>query len=368
MDFNYDDDQLALQDAIKSLITLGTPGAEHPTRWAGYADMGLLGLPFEESVGGMGAGPVEVSLVAEQMGRTLAPEPYIEAVVLAGGLIDACGTQDQRGRILQGVADGTRIPIFAGLEPGHRWSFNAGGVRARRSGDGWVLSGVKEPVVDGALATVFVVSALIDEEHVGLFLVDPAAANVSAYSTFDGGQAARVSFTESPAEPLGEAIDRCAEISHAVAATQIAYCHEALGCMEAALSLTTGYLTTRKQFGVTLNRFQALNFRAADMYTSVELTRSIVMWATMVLAESTSSTHDVIEAAARAKLQASRAGRHVGQEAIQLHGGIGMTAEYVVGHYTARLTAIDHLLGDGRAQAAKLVETLTEHDVVDALP
>ena len=145
-------------------------------------------------------------------------------------------------------------------------------------------------------------------------------------------------------------------LERVVAAAKIAYCHEALGLMESALRMTTEYLTTRKQFGMTLNRFQALTFRAADMYTSLELTRSIVTWATMVIADPSSSPEQVTEAARRAKLQVSTAGRHIGQEAIQLHGGIGMTAEYAVGHYTARLTAIDHLLGDGREQTAHLAE------------
>ena len=138
--------------------------------------------------------------------------------------------------------------------------------------------------------------------------------------------------------------------------------------MDTALRLTTEYLTTRKQFGLTLNRFQALTFRAADMYTSLELTRSIVTWATMVIADPSSSPEKVTEAARRAKLQVSKAGRHVGQEAIQLHGGIGMTAEYAVGHLTARLTAIDHLLGDGREQTAHLAQHLTDYGVVEPLP
>ena len=153
-----------------------------------------------------------------------------------------------------------------------------------------------------------------------------------------------------------------------IAAATVAYCHEALGAMDTALKLTTDYLTTRKQFGVTLNRFQALTFRAADMYTSLELTRSIVTWATMVLADERLSPEKKREAAARAKLQVSRAGRHIGQEAIQLHGGIGMTAEYAVGHLTARLTAIDHLLGDGRQQVKNLSRRLTSYGVVEPLP
>ena len=178
--------------------------------------------------------------------------------------------------------------------------------------------------------------------------------------------AARITFEGAKASRLGDgSVDTLAALERVVAAAKIAYCHEALGLMESALRLTTDYLTTRKQFGMTLNRFQALTFRAADMYTSLELSRSIVTWATMVLADHASTPQQVSDAARRAKLQVSKAGRHVGQEAIQLHGGIGMTAEYAVGHMTSRLTVIDHLLGDGREQTKHLLTTLTDHDVVE---
>ncbi|MFI5429263.1 acyl-CoA dehydrogenase family protein [Aeromicrobium sp. UC242_57] len=136
--------------------------------------------------------------------------------------------------------------------------------------------------------------------------------------------------------------------------------------MQTALETTTEYLKTRKQFGVPLMTFQALTFRAADMYVSLELARSTVTWATLVLLDG-GSADDAIEAASRSKLQVSKAGRHIGQEAIQLHGGIGMTAEYSVGHYTSRLTAIDHLLGDGRYHLTKLTTSLDDHAVVDPM-
>ena len=182
-----------------------------------------------------------------------------------------------------------------------------------------------------------------------LFLVDGDATERTSYRTFDGGRAARIAFDKTPRHPArvegGDATEATKDV---IAAAHGRLRHEALGAMDSALKLTTSYLTTRKQFGVTLNRFQALTFRAADMYTSLELTRSIVSWATMVLADDDVSPEKKREAAARAKLQVSKAGRHIGQEAIQLHGGIGMTAEYSVGRLTARLTAIDHLLGDGR--------------------
>ena len=141
--------------------------------------------------------------------------------------------------------------------------------------------------------------------------------------------------------------------------------NQALGAMQVALSATTDYLKSRKQFGVTLNTFQALTFRAADMYVSQELTHSMVDWATMVVAQGDPA--EVADAAARVSLQVSRGGRHVGQEAIQLHGGIGMTAEYAVGNFVAHLTALDHLLGDGGYQLRRLSETVTEHDALDPL-
>lgn len=378
MDFTLDDEQTALRDAVRGLLkgydaeTRRAATAEDPgfdeDMWHKLADMGVLGLPFSEDDGGSGAGPVELAVVAEEIGRVIAPEPFVESVVLAGGLVAAAGTSEQRKEILGGLSSGELLLAFAHAEPGGRWSPAAGGVTA----DGDTLTGVKEPVLNGARADLLVVSALVTndgaDDGVGLFVVDPKDLDRASYPTFDGGRAARISFDKTPATPLGDGGDASAVVANAFAIAQIAYCHEALGAMDAALALTTSYLTTRKQFGVTLNRFQSLNFRAADMYTSLELTRSMVSWATMVLADGTSTPEKIREAASRAKLQTSKAGRHIGQEAIQLHGGIGMTAEYIVGHLTARLTAIDHLLGDGREHTSRLARTLTDHTVVEPLP
>lgn len=180
----------------------------------------------------------------------------------------------------------------------------------------------------------------------------------------DGGRAARVTFATTPAEPLGEAIDRTAAIERALAEARIIAANEALGAMDVALDTTVGYLKSRKQFGVTLSHFQALTFRAADMYVSLETARSLVAWATMVLAE---APEQVLEAATRTGLKISRAGRHLGQEAIQLHGGIGMTAEYSIGAYTAHLTALEQLYGTGRHHLAELAATVGDHGEVDPL-
>jgi len=380
MDFELDTEQQALRDAVRDLLsslygsidgrrtaTADDPGWDEEM-WKRLAEMGVLGLPFDEADGGMGAGPAEVALVAEEFGRCLAPEPFVEAVVLAGGLVAEAGDAEQRAQILSGISDGSMVPAFAHLEAGGSWDELAGAVVARQEGDGWVLDGLKEPVLNGARADVLVVSALVDGRVV-LFLVDADAAGLErvGYATYDGGRAARVTFTSTPATALGDPqVDAMDRVRTVYAQAQVAYCHEAVGAMDAALAMTTAYLKTRKQFGVPLKSFQDLSFRAADMYVSLELARSVALWATLVLADAQDAAA-ALDAAARAKLQVSVAGRHIGKEAIQLHGGIGMTAEYAVGHYTARLTVIDHLLGDGSHQLTRLAAGIGEYDVVDPL-
>jgi alkylation response protein AidB-like acyl-CoA dehydrogenase len=382
VDFTYDDEQNALRDAVNGLltraygdseqrrrVTAADPGFDEKT-WARLAEMGLLGLPFPEESGGMGAGPVEVAIVAEEIGRVLAPEPFVEAVVLAGGLIQAEGTAAQREELIGGLAEGSLIPAFAHAEPGTRWSTTASGVRATQDGGSWTLTGVKEPVLGGARADVLVVSAATSKDGgpggTRLFVVRGSAEGLTrtGYRTFDGGRAAKVEFSGTPAEPLGDgSADQTAAIERALAEARIAYAHEAVGAMDTALHTTTEYLKTRKQFGVTLNKFQALTFRAADMYVSLELARSVALWASLVI----DAGGDVVTAAERARLQISKASRHIGKDAIQLHGGIGVTAEYKIGHYTARLTAIDHVLGDGDWALARLAAGVDAYPTVDPL-
>ncbi|MGY1706070.1 acyl-CoA dehydrogenase family protein [Geodermatophilus sp. SYSU D00697] len=382
MDFTFDSEQNDLREAVRGLleraygdsearrrVVAQDPGFDEKT-WSRMAEMGLLGLPFAEDHGGMGAGPIEVAIVAEEIGRVLAPEPFVETVVLAGGLVAAVGTDAQRGEVLAGIAEGTSLAAFAHAEPGTRWSPSAAAVTATEDGGTWRLTGVKEPVPGGARADVLVVSARPTGDGASggtaLFLVrgDAEGLTRTGYRTHDGGRAARVAFDGTPAELLGEGTgDRTADVEKALAAARIAYSHEAVGAMDTALRTTAEYLRTRKQFGVTLSKFQALTFRAADMYVSLELARSTALWAAMVA----DAGGDVVAAADRVRLQTSRAGRHIGKEAIQLHGGIGVTAEYTVGHYTSRLTAIDHLLGDGDWALARLAAGVTDHETVDPI-
>ncbi|MGY1781085.1 acyl-CoA dehydrogenase family protein [Geodermatophilus sp. SYSU D01036] len=377
MDFQYDSEQNDLREAVAGLlgraygdserrrqVVATDPGFDEKT-WAQLAEMGVLGLPFAEEDGGMGAGPIEVALVAEEIGRVLAPEPFVEAVVLAGGLVAAVGTAEQRAAVLGPLSEGASVLAFAHAEPGTRWSPAAAAVTATQDGGTWRLTGVKEPVPNGARADVLVVSAVTDG-GTALFLVrgDAEGLTRTGYRTHDGTRAANVTLDGTPAELLGEGTaDRTTDVERAQALARIAYSAEAVGAMDTALKTTAEYLKTRKQFGVTLNRFQALTFRAADMYVSLELARSTALWASMVA----DTGGDVVTAADRARLQTSRAGRHVGKEAIQLHGGIGVTAEYSVGHYTSRLTAIDHLLGDGDWAADRLAAAVDSYPTVDPL-
>ena len=381
MNFDYDSEQNDLREAVRGLLSRAysdseqrravvraEPGFDEKT-WARLAEMGVLGLPFPEDDGGMDAGPVEVAIVAEEIGRVLAPEPFVETVVLAGGLVAAVGTAEQRSEVLGGIAEGTTVAVFAHAEPRNRWSATAEGVTATRSGEGWSLSGVKEPVPSGARADVLVVSAALAGEGTdggtGLFLVPGNAAGLTrtGYRTHDGTRAAAIRFEGTPAAVLGSGGDSTAAIVRALAEARIAYAHEAIGAMDTALRTTAEYLKTRKQFGVPLSKFQALTFRAADMYVSLELARSLALWASMVA----DAGGDVVQAADRVRVTVSRTSRHIGQEAIQLHGGIGVTAEYSVGHYTSRLSAIDHVLGDGDWALARLAARLDDHETVDPL-
>ncbi|WP_063052382.1 acyl-CoA dehydrogenase family protein [Nocardia arthritidis] len=355
MDFDLTDEQVMLRDTVRDLLARNYD-AESRLKvvdselgwsrdvWRQFAELGVLGLSFAEEDGGVGAGPVETMVVLEEVGRRLAPEPILDAVLVPGGLVAAVGSAEQRQRILPEVASGTKLLAFAHTEPGVRWSSSELATTAAAQGDSYTLTGVKNPVPHGDSADELVVSAALPEGGVGLFLVAPDATGVvrKSYRTVDGQRGAQLELTDAPAERLGGA-DTAEAIAFVLTHAQASLCAESVGAMEEALRLTAEYLKQRKQFGVTLSKFQTLTQRAADMYVSLELARSMSLYATASLADG--ADDPVI--ASRARLQVGRAARHIGQEAIQMHGGIGVTAEYPVSHYVARLTAIERTLGSG---------------------
>ncbi|MDG3015320.1 acyl-CoA dehydrogenase family protein [Speluncibacter jeojiensis] len=372
MNFELTDEQQMLADTTKDLLArsydaekrnavTATERGWSTEVWQKLAELGLLGLSFAEDDGGMGAGPVETMAVMTEIGRRLAPEPVLDAVLTPGGLITDAGTADQRAKILPGVAEGTTLLAFAHAEPGRRWPDLRVDTVAEREGELWSLTGSKNPVPHGDCADLLVVTAqLPHDEGIGLFVVRADAEGLTrrGYATHDGLRGAQLELREVEAEPLGDGGDESTTITAAIVRTQAALCAEAVGAMEEALRLTTEYLKTRKQFGVPLAKFQTLTQRAADMYVLLELARSMSLYATMSLSDG------VVDPAiaSRAKLQVSRSAHKIGQEAIQMHGGIGMTAEYPVGHYVSRLTAIEHTLGGGDDHLRLLAATVADHD------
>jgi alkylation response protein AidB-like acyl-CoA dehydrogenase len=379
VDFSYDDEQQALREAVRGLLasayadhearrrTVGSDDGFDRALWGRLAEMGILGLPFSEADGGVGAGPVEIGIVCQELGRVLAPEPYLSSVVHAGGLVAAVGSPEQKADLLGRLSAGEVLLAAADASPGGRWGSPADGVRASVDGDAWTLDGVADPVMGGGTADVLVVTAALpDGDGTGVFLVDASATAVTAYAAADLTRAASVRLEGSAATPLGEpGRDLSASIATISDLTRIMGANQALGVMQSQVRATTDYLKSRKQFGVTLNTFQALTFRAADMYVELELAHSMVDWATMTIAGGDPAA--VADAADRVGLQVSRSGRHIGQEAIQLHGGIGMTAEYAVGVGTAHLEVLDQWLGNGPHHLSRLAGRVTDHELVEAL-
>ena len=366
MDFQLSEEQVLLRDTTRDMLSRAYDTESRLTAidselgwsrdvWKQLAEVGVLGLGFDEDSGGQN----EIQVVLTEVGRRLAPEPVLHGALGPGALLAEVGTDKQRA-LLDEVAAGERLLAFAHIEPGVRRPTAVVTTTAAREGDSWTVSGTKNPVLAGDSADTLIVTASLPDGGTGLFLVDASATQRQTYRTFDGQRGAQITFDKAAAEPVGEAVDASAAVERALVRLSAGLCAEALGAMEEALRLTSEYLTQRKQFGVTLSKFQTLTQRAADMYVSLELARSMALYASMSVADG-----DLDPAiAARAKLQIGRSGRHIAEEAIQLHGGIGVTAEYPVGHYAARLTAIDHTLGSSTDQLHVLVSRLGDYEVV----
>ncbi len=367
MDFQLSEEQTLLRDTTRDLLSRSYDAESRIKAvesdlgwsrevWTQLAETGILGLGFDPDE----AGQIEVITVLTEVGRRLAPEPVVHAALGPGTIIAEVGNDAQK-ELLGEVAEGQRLLAFAHLEPGARGTLSDNvATTAVQQGDSWVLTGHKNPVLAGDCADTLVVSAKLPDGGVGLFLVHGDAVTRHPYRTFDGQRGAQIDLDNAAAEPLGDAVDATTAIRNGLVRIQSALCAEAVGAMEEALRLTTDYLKQRKQFGVTLNNFQTLTQRSADMYVSLELARSMNLYAGLSIADG--NFDPVI--AARAKLQIGRSGRHISQEAIQLHGGIGMTNEYPVGHYAARLTAINHTLGSSQDHLHVLIDQVNDYEVV----
>ena len=364
MDFSLTDEQRMLQDTADRLVReqytfeerqklLDSEQGYSAEMWRQYANLGLLGVPFSEASGGFGGGGVELMLISQAFGRGLILEPYLATVVLAGGLLDAAGSEAQKAEFVERIIGGDLIASFAHSEPTSGYTLSQVETRAEKQGDGYRLTGRKAVVPHGDSAEWLIVSARFsgdtsDEDGIGLFLVDAGAKGVTrrGYPTVDGLRAAEIALdaVEVPGTAcLGEPGQGYALIEQAVGRAIVALCAEAVGAMEVACDLTLDYLKQRKQFGVPIGKFQALQHRMVDMRIELEQARSMAILAASSLDAGREERERVLSAA---KCLIGKAGRHVAEEAIQLHGGIGMTWEYSLPHYAKRLVMIDHQLGD----------------------
>jgi pimeloyl-CoA dehydrogenase small subunit len=373
MDFELTDEQRLLRESVERLMAdrydfaarkgfVQEPGGFSADMWRQYAELGLLGLPFAEADGGLGGGAVETMIVMEAFGRALALEPYLATIVLGGGFLRLGGGDAVRATLVPQIAGGTLKLAFAHAERQARYDLADVATTARKEGAGFVLDGAKSLVLNGDAADKLVVSARLagaqrDRDGIALFLVDAGADGVTrrGYPTVDGLRAAEVTLAGvrvATDAVIGEPGHGFALIERVVDGAIAALAAEAVGAMAAMHETTVDYLKTRKQFGVPIGNFQVLQHRAADMLVALEEARSMALLATMMADETDAAERR--KAIAAAKVQIGRSGRIVGQGAIQLHGGIGMTMESKVGHYFKRVTMIDTLLGDADHHLAAL--------------
>jgi pimeloyl-CoA dehydrogenase small subunit len=375
MDFDLTDEQRLLSDSVGRLMAdtygfekrralIREPEGFSPVLWAKYAELGLLGLPFAEEYGGFGGGAVEVMLVMEAFGRALALEPYLATVVLAGTALRLAASGKQQEALLPVVADGSLKLAFAHGERQARYDLTDVTTTATRSGGDYVLEGGKSVVLHGDGAGMLVVSARTggargEAGGISLFLVDAGANGVArrGYALRDGSRAAEISLSgvKVPAgNLLGVAGEAFPVITRVVEAGIAAMCAEAVGAMEAMQAMTLDYLKTRQQFGKPIGENQVLQHRSAEMLVALESARGMAMLAAMMVDEPDAAERE--RNIAMAKVGVGQSGRFVSQQAIQLHGGIGMTEEYAIGHFFRRIMVIEHLFGDTAHHLDRLVD------------
>jgi alkylation response protein AidB-like acyl-CoA dehydrogenase len=375
MDIEFTEDQTLLQASVERMLQthyrfdirraiIVSEDGWSRTHWQEFADLGLLAAPLSENAGGLGGGPIATMIIMEAFGRHLVVEPYLETVVLAGGLIEALGSDSQRRDLLADIISGRSIFTPTLFEHSSRQHLHVVSTTAERHGSHYVLRGAKAAVVAAPWADRLIVSArtsgaVRDREGVSLFIVNRQAANLhlQSFKTLDGRRAAEITLVDVrvPAEdllgPEGAAVDALERLrEHAIAAQ----CAEATGAMAELNKATLGYTKTRKQFGAPLGSFQVLQHRMVDMFIALEEATAI----TYALNASLAQGANVAKLASAAKAKVGEAGRYVGEQAVQLHGGMGMSDELNVGHYLKRLIAINIQYGDPAFHVRRCAEDI----------
>ncbi len=365
MDFELSEDQQLLEDALsrwlrdhydfaqRLVVVGGAPGGS-PENWRALAELGVLSLQVPVEHTGLGASAVETYLVMRALGRALVVEPYVSTAVVGARILARAGSAAQQAAHLPAIAAGQRRIALAALEAQGRFDLDDVATRARAERDGFILDGAKAVVLDGDTADFLLVSARTAgdrraAEGIELFLVDTAQRGVTVrgFPTFDGRRSAEVSLNGvavGAPERIGAARDGLELIEWGVDCAIAALCAEAVGVMEQTLELTLEHLRTRKQFGQPIGHLQALQHRVAEMATAIEQARSLALRAAAAI--DSADRDERRRALSAAKFMSGRSGRFVGQQSVQLHGGMGMADEHPIGHYFKRLTAIDLAWGN----------------------
>jgi pimeloyl-CoA dehydrogenase small subunit len=364
MDFSFSEEQTLLRNSVSKFlgdnytfetfkkISRTEPGWSKQN-WKTFAELGLLAAPLPEAYGGLGGSPVDTMIIMEEFGRALVVEPFAQTVVVGGNFLVNGGSDAQKEEWLPKIAGGETVIAFAFAEPQGRFNYADLTTTAKKQGSSYVLSGQKAVVLGAPWADQLIVTARTaggqrDEKGVSVFLVDKKAKGVVTrdYQTVDGLRASEVTFenVEVPASALIGKVDQGLALIEQVTDTAIAaHAAEAVGAMKVLLDTTVEYSKTRKQFGVPIGKFQVLQHRMVDMFMNAEQSSSITYMVTLKLGEGEVERK---KAASAAKVQIGKAGRFVGQQAVQIHGGMGMTDELNVGHYFKRLTMLDTLYGN----------------------
>ena len=351
MDFDFTDDQEQLRDAVRKWVDKGydftrrgsiaKAGGFSREAYGQLAELGLTGLYIPEADGGLGMGPVEGMVVMEELGRGMVLEPFAQTLI-AGGVLSSYAPEPVKSAWLPKIASGESLVVLAYQERAARYHFEKCEAKAATAQGGWALTATKGIVPAGDQADAFIVPAMVDGS-LALFLVERTAAGVAThgYVTQDGARAAEVTLDTAPASLVS--LDGLTALAHAIDIGIAATCAEAVGVMDKTLAVTVDYMNTRKQFDVFISSFQALRHRVADMKMQLELARSMSYYASLKL---NAPVEERRRALSRAKYQLGVAMRFVGQQAVQLHGGIGVTDEYIVSHYFRKLTQLEMTFGD----------------------
>jgi alkylation response protein AidB-like acyl-CoA dehydrogenase len=353
MDFDFSDDQEQLRDAVRKWVDKAyeferrrrtvAAGGFDPVAYRELAELGLTGLCISEADGGMGMGPVESMVVMEALGHGMVLEPLAQTF-MASTVLSSHASADLKTAWLPRLASGEALVVLAHTERAARYRLDVCHTQATQTDGVWTLSGGKSVVPVGDVADAFLVPARLDSDaSMALFLVERTAAGVSTqgYRTQDGSRAAELVLNAAPAQLVTP--DGLTALEQAVDVGIAASCAEAVGVMDRTLAITVDYMNTRKQFGVPIASFQALRHRVADMKMQLELARSMSYYASLKL---NAPAPERRAALARAKVQLGQSMRFVGQQAVQLHGGIGVTDEYIVSHCFKKLTQLEMTFGD----------------------